>query len=314
MNARLQELRAERPDVALILELIPESRHVEWLHGFGPSYDDQLRKLLPPIAPLALRSITAQQDEVTYRWRGAVDISRIFELYDTYAQYRPARPRAFDFGCGAGRLTRYLSLSSDYESFASDANPDHVDWCSANLSNITTRLNSRCPPLPFDNDLIDFAYAWSVFTHLDRSEATDWFGDLARIIRPGGILIATILRSPGSGDTDDIRSPSDDGSNNRGNGGGPDRTVASGEYVFLPYEEPTVKLANVGPNYGNVFIDTRRWVLCGKQASSYWLICQGEPSRDGKMLWSSDTDNDRSELVQFKGGTPSSSLLDGSWK
>ena len=230
---------------------------MEWLHGFGPSYDDQLRKLLPPIAPLALRSITAQQDEVTYRWRGAVDISRIFELYDTYAQYRPARPRAFDFGCGAGRLTRYLSLSSDYESFASDANPDHVDWCSANLSNITTRLNSRCPPLPFDNDSIDFAYAWSVFTHLDRSEATDWFGDLARIIRPGGILIATIY---GHQALETLMTSV------------PHQTMVQitaataaalierlrvERYVFLPYEEPTVKLANVGPNYGNVFIDAR---------------------------------------------------------
>lgn len=255
MYARLDELAAARPDIDLTLKLLGEPRRAEWLHALGPTYDEHLRASLPPVAPLSLRSITAQRDEETFRWRGACDISRIFELYEQYAQDRPARLRVLDFGCGGGRLTRYLNLSQQCVAFGSDANPDHVAWCSANLPNVTTRLNRREPPLPFEDETIDFAYAWSVFTHMSAHEAEAWFADLARVLQPGGILIATIHGYPAlqtltksaahqqmlemTGEEAEVLT----------------RRLRDEKYIFLPYNDHVTKIANVGANYGNAFID-----------------------------------------------------------
>lgn len=255
MYSRLRELATERPDIDVVLKLLGEARYAEWLHALGPTYDEKLRALLPPVAPLSLRSITGQRHEENYRWRGACDISNLIHLYERYAPNRPKRTRVLDFGCGGGRLTRYLGLSDHHDTVACDANPEHVDWCAANLPNVSTRLNQRIPPLPFDNQSIDFAYAWSVFTHLPRNESEAWFADLVRVLRPGGILIATIHGYPAL-KTLTKSQPHQQLLQMRGEEAEAlIRRLQKEAYIFLPYEEPVIKMANVGANYGNSFID-----------------------------------------------------------
>jgi hypothetical protein len=108
--------------------------------------------------------------------------------------------------------------------------------------------------LSFEDSSIDFAYLHSIFTNLPDAATLAWFADLARIIRPGGIVAITTHRysaidiSIGSVLHDkkfglDFSSASVlliDLEGSRG-------------YIHLPYGPENLKAANVGVDYGNSF-------------------------------------------------------------
>lgn len=120
--------------------------------------------------------------------------------------------RVLDIGCGIGRvalgLTTVLSSAGSYEGFDVDARA--VKWCRENLSprypNLrfthadvaTGRHNRDGVPaaeyrFPYDDAVFDFAFATSVFTHLEMNAALRYFAESQRVLRPGGILLATVF-------------------------------------------------------------------------------------------------------------------------
>jgi SAM-dependent methyltransferase len=97
-----------------------------------------------------------------------------------------------DFGCGCGRVTRYLKdLPGSVH--GSDYNPHLVHWCAGHLAFGEFRTNDAEPPLPYDDDSFDFLYSISIFTHLDEPLQVPWMRELARVVRPGGLLLITVM-------------------------------------------------------------------------------------------------------------------------
>jgi SAM-dependent methyltransferase len=97
-----------------------------------------------------------------------------------------------DFGCGCGRVLRYLHNPSEPQTFCgSDVDPESIEWCQRNLPFATFKVNEHMPPLPFGAKQFDFIYAISVFTHLDEDHQFAWLNELKRVARPGAIIIAT---------------------------------------------------------------------------------------------------------------------------
>ena len=47
------------------------------------------------------------------------------------------------------------------------------------------------PPLSQANESVDLIVAYSVFSHLPERLATAWIAEFARVLRPGGIVVAT---------------------------------------------------------------------------------------------------------------------------
>lgn len=120
--------------------------------------------------------------------------------------------RVLDIGSGLGRmaipLTDYLTRPNAYEGF--DVVREAVDLC-------THRITSRYPGfrftwVPLHNDLytgggaraseftfpypdadFDFAWATSVFTHMDRNEVARYLAETRRVMRPGGRFLATFF-------------------------------------------------------------------------------------------------------------------------
>lgn len=120
--------------------------------------------------------------------------------------------RVLDIGSGLGRmaipLTDYLTRPDAYEGF--DVVREAVDLC-------TRRITSRYPGfcftwVPLHNDLytaggeraadftfpyadadFDFAWATSVFTHMDRDEVARYLAEARRVMRPGGRFLATFF-------------------------------------------------------------------------------------------------------------------------
>ena len=54
------------------------------------------------------------------------------------------------------------------------------------------RLSAIDPPLPFDDGFFDLIWAISVWTHL-TDNALSWLAEMHRILKPGGLLIATYM-------------------------------------------------------------------------------------------------------------------------
>lgn len=255
MRDRFNEVADSRPDARIVSYILAPEKFAEWLHSVGPGYDDMLRSLLPAIPPLNLRSVVAAPEEEIFLWTGAQDISYFLGLLEYYASPNLGMPhRILDFGCGCGRLTRYLGRSERYRTIGTDINQDHVDWCTANLPRVTSLRNDVAPPLPLPDNSIDFAYSLSVFSHLPERAALAWLNDLARVLAPGGLLIITthgptalkIIRPSkvhhamfGMDETAvDVMS---------------DRLTTE-RLVFVPYEAAVLNAAKAGDEYGNTFI------------------------------------------------------------
>ena len=96
-----------------------------------------------------------------------------------------------DFGCGCGRILRHLLARGGPRMHGSDYNARLVAWCQAHLRGAEFRVNGLAPPLPWPDGSFDLVYAQSVFTHLDGDLQRRWMDEMARVLRPGGILHAT---------------------------------------------------------------------------------------------------------------------------
>ena len=105
--------------------------------------------------------------------------------------------RVLDFGCGSGRLLRqFLDEARLAEFHGSDIDEEMVSWVRKNLCPpiADVRLNGEQPPLDYPDDHFDLVTAFSVFTHI-ADGWSDWMLEIRRVLKPGGLLIATFLDS-----------------------------------------------------------------------------------------------------------------------
>lgn len=98
-----------------------------------------------------------------------------------------------DFGCGCGRILRWWSaLATRAELWGSDIDPRLVRWCQRRLGSFARfTVNGAEPPLPFDDGRFELVYSYSVFTHLAARQQRPWAAELARVTKPGGLVILT---------------------------------------------------------------------------------------------------------------------------
>jgi len=99
-----------------------------------------------------------------------------------------------EWGCGPGRIIRHLPplLPVGSRVFGTDYNAKTIEWCSANLPQVTFRLNGLAPPLPFSTGELDMLYAVSVLTHLSEEMHLSWMAECERVVRPGGLILLTV--------------------------------------------------------------------------------------------------------------------------
>jgi SAM-dependent methyltransferase len=97
-----------------------------------------------------------------------------------------------DFGVGWGRIIRFFLKDVAIDGlYGVDVDPEIVATCRSigvpgNLSRV-----EPTGALPFKDDTFHVVYAYSVFSHLSEPAHLFWLQELSRIIRPGGLFVAT---------------------------------------------------------------------------------------------------------------------------
>lgn len=99
--------------------------------------------------------------------------------------------RVLDFGCGCGRVLRWWSYS-DAEMHGSDLNAELTDWCDGHLPFVAASSNEHEPPTGYPAEFFDLIYTISIFTHLPAEQQIPWMEELARITKPGGLIMITV--------------------------------------------------------------------------------------------------------------------------
>ncbi|WP_165357501.1 class I SAM-dependent methyltransferase [Sphingosinicella sp. CPCC 101087] len=105
------------------------------------------------------------------------------------------RPRALDFGCGSGNLTRHL-LALGFEVVAADISPAFLALIERRHAGqpVETHLMDGRSLASLADSAFDFAATYSVMHHVP-----DYLGaatEMGRIVRPGGIVYIDHEHSP----------------------------------------------------------------------------------------------------------------------
>jgi len=104
---------------------------------------------------------------------------------------------ALDFGCGIGRLTRALSKRFD-KTWGADVSPQMIEIAQqSDSSNSCIFVALEQPDLKiFESGKFDFVISLLVLQHIDPAIAPDYFEELLRVLKPGGVLVLQVPDSP----------------------------------------------------------------------------------------------------------------------
>jgi len=101
--------------------------------------------------------------------------------------------RVCEWGCGVARIIRHMGdfLGDGAELSGTDYNERMIKWDRRNIPQARFSINGLTPPLPFAEGAFDCLYSYSVLTHLSEEMHHAWLKELARVVRPGGIIMVT---------------------------------------------------------------------------------------------------------------------------
>ena len=146
----------------------------------------------PPLPPVRLRALVSYPADAKHFLATGEENARYLATVLERAGIG-IRGRVLDFGCGCGRIARWLpELGDGAELHGCDPNPELADWCSSHLPELTVARSDERPPAPYPDDHFDLVCAFSIFTHLPVAAQDAWLEELHRILRPGGALIFTV--------------------------------------------------------------------------------------------------------------------------
>jgi len=99
-----------------------------------------------------------------------------------------------DWGCGPGRIVRHMPalVGNTCRLYATDYNKKYIEWCQANISDVSFGQNQLAPPTAYEDNFFDIIYGISIFTHLSEEMHYKWFNELMRILKPNAILFLTM--------------------------------------------------------------------------------------------------------------------------
>jgi SAM-dependent methyltransferase len=125
------------------------------------------------------------------------EAQRFYTLIKRYAQrlgvsLDPRETTILDFGCGWGRMTRFFLKDLAAENiYGVDVSPVVIQICKSTMPYDNFSVIAAEPPTSFAANSFDIIFAYSVFSHLAEGVHIKWIEEFSRLLKPGGILVAT---------------------------------------------------------------------------------------------------------------------------
>jgi len=147
-----------------------------------------------PLPPPRLRYKVAGTDDgdwfVESGARSLLDLQRaLASVRRSYDDFNDV----LEWGCGCGRILRHLPVpASPRKLYGNEIDAEAIEWISVNMPWIETSLTQGLPPLPYRDGSFDLIFNHSVMSHLDEAYQDAWLSELARVLRPGGIVTLTV--------------------------------------------------------------------------------------------------------------------------
>lgn len=101
--------------------------------------------------------------------------------------------RFLDWGCGPGRvLLRVLESNPAIEVTGVDTDAGAIEWLTSAAPQASFHAIDPDPPIPLPAAGFDIVVSQSVLTHIDYRAQKAWFAEIGRLLRPGGIFVASV--------------------------------------------------------------------------------------------------------------------------
>jgi len=148
--------------------------------------------LIDRVTP-GVSAATAANDRQAFDMSGQWSVRNIEAALAAVGKTFEDFSRALDFGCGPGRVLRWLApITSSVELHGCDIDELAIAWDAENLSFCEFTVNGGEPPLPYPDEHFDLVLNHSVFTHLDERYQDLWLPEIRRVLRPGGFALLSV--------------------------------------------------------------------------------------------------------------------------
>jgi SAM-dependent methyltransferase len=168
----------------------PGRRRRYWFHD-AHFFKDPRRQGPLPDAHRRYR-VFGSEDADLFCLHGFTDFRKLdLLLHELFGKGFDGFPRVLDWGCGCGRVTRYLAAIPGIRLAGADVDADNASWCARHLGGDFRSVPLR-PPMSLDTGGFDLIVGISVFTHLREPDQFAWLEELHRVAAPGAVLLLSI--------------------------------------------------------------------------------------------------------------------------
>lgn len=151
---------------------------------------------IDPMPPESLRGrVSGSVDEDWFDKSGRLTVGEWSKALASQGMMFQDFHTIIDFGCGCGRAIRYLrkQITPAQRLIGLDPDKEATDWLAKNVSGVTAHALDDLPPAQqVASGSADLILSHSVFTHLPEDVQFAWLSELARMLKSGGLLIASI--------------------------------------------------------------------------------------------------------------------------
>jgi SAM-dependent methyltransferase len=164
----------------------------DWLRALLDSVEGQSKLPMPGFPPAELQSAFVGQSNEHAVYEAWMFYKIMSDQEKKHGLEIGPRSHVLDFGCGWGRFARiFLRDVPASHIFCADTWDLALELCRR------TRVPGRLvqlgtmPPSDLPSARFDLAFAYSVFSHLAPEAHLAWRTELARVVKPGGLVFIT---------------------------------------------------------------------------------------------------------------------------
>lgn len=206
LNATANVLRKYRSSDDKMANLISSSKCDDFLKKFGGVSDKEWFELMKrsvddrDIDGIQFPGFPEEAIQAQFVGsHGKVALNEAFNFYTEVKDYCNAlgvtlvpESKVLDFGVGWGRILRFfLKDVSMGNLYGVDVDPTIIKVCQdTGIPGYLHQINPE-GPLPYSDNTFDLVYACSVFFHLAEGVHIKCLKEIARVLKPGGMFIAT---------------------------------------------------------------------------------------------------------------------------